>query len=157
LDDGMAVTPEVAAEAHRRLGFTPPTHLPRLRRLGFDGGLPPVLGEPYMHYVSALDDDGNEVAGIRPPEVSVPLATYTGWNVRHPDVGAPGELISMTGATIPFAPERSAARYKNKNDYLQQGRAGAEALVKEGYSLEEDVERILGRMERLWELYAPHQ
>ncbi len=31
--------------------------------------------------VPAVDADGNEIAGIRLPDVAVPLGTYTGWNV----------------------------------------------------------------------------
>ena len=45
-------------------------------------------GDP--HYVSALDEDGNETAGVRLPDVTVPLATFTGWNVRSScALGAP--------------------------------------------------------------------
>ena len=31
------------------------------------------------------------------------LATHTGWNLRHPQIGAPGLLLNLTGATVPFA------------------------------------------------------
>jgi len=150
LDDGTAISPEAATESYRRLGFAPPRHLPRLRRMEFET-LPPKLGEPYRHYVSALDGDGNEVAGIRPPEVAVPLATYTGWNTRHPEAGAPGELIPMIGATIPFSLETIARRYRDKEDYLQGGRTAAEALAKERYILEADIDPILARMAQLWD------
>ena len=30
--------------------------------------------------MSKVDADGNEVAGIRLPDIAAPLATYTGWN-----------------------------------------------------------------------------
>ena len=133
---------------------------------GVPDRLPPALGEPYVHYVCAVDPDGNEVTGIRPPEVAVPLATYTGWNVRDASCGATGELIPMTGSTIPFPrtdeeakarhdPRRSiAGRYSSKQDYLRQARAAAEALVSERYMLEEDVERVLARMGELWDLFS---
>ena len=39
------------------------------------------VGEAYPCSVSAVDNDGNEVAGIRLPEVAVPLDTHTGWNL----------------------------------------------------------------------------
>ena len=42
------------------------------------GRWPVKLGETYVDLVSAIDDDGNEVAGIRLPAVAAPLATYTG-------------------------------------------------------------------------------
>src|SRR5262249_25681456 len=38
--------------------------------------------------------DGNELAGIRLPNVAVPLATYTGWNFRSPSIGQPDELTA---------------------------------------------------------------
>src|SRR6185503_5469750 len=68
--------------------------------------LPPKIGAQYPSYVSAGDGDGNEVAGIRPVEVVVPLATVTGWNPRHPAQGAPGDLMQMIGSTLVFAPTR---------------------------------------------------
>ena len=43
---------------------------------------PPGLGEPYLTRVSKVDADGNEVAGIKMPEVAVPLGTFTGWEYR---------------------------------------------------------------------------
>ena len=36
------------------------------------------------------------------PELRAPLATYTGWNLRHPQIGAPDRLMSLIGSTIPF-------------------------------------------------------
>ena len=50
--------------------------------------------------------DGNEAAGIRLPDLSVPLATYAGWNLRHPDSGAPGQIMPQIGSTIPFPATR---------------------------------------------------
>ena len=47
------------------------------------------------------------MAGIRLPDLTVPLATYTGWNPRHPSQGAPEQSLRMHGATIPFAPTQS--------------------------------------------------
>jgi hypothetical protein len=41
---------------------------------------------PIRISVPAVDRDGNEVSGIRLPDVTTPLATYTGWNLRHPQM-----------------------------------------------------------------------
>ena len=68
---------------------------------------PPKAGAPYKTYVSTVDADGNEIAGIRPPELAVPLATFTGWNPRHPEQGAPGDLMQMMGSTLAFARTRA--------------------------------------------------
>src|SRR5262249_2055022 len=35
---------------------------------------------PLPHLVPQVDRDGNDLGGIRDPEVAVPLATTTGWN-----------------------------------------------------------------------------
>ena len=40
--------------------------------------------KPLPFLVPAVDADGNERAGIRTPEIAVPVATYTGWNFREP-------------------------------------------------------------------------
>ncbi|HYZ40791.1 MAG TPA: alpha/beta hydrolase domain-containing protein, partial [Stellaceae bacterium] len=101
--------------------MTFPAHLPRVVRRDFDPDaangvattLPPIEGEPYPHLVPAVDLDGNELSGIRLPDLSAPLASYTGWNLRHPQIGAPDKLMSLSRATIPFAAtrqERAAKR-----------------------------------------------
>jgi Alpha/beta hydrolase domain len=48
---------------------------------------PPIFnnkenGPIYPSYVPKTDADGNDVAGVRLPDVTVPLATYTGWALR---------------------------------------------------------------------------
>jgi hypothetical protein len=49
--------------------------------------VPPMFENPkngpiYPTYVPKTDEDGNDIAGIRLPDVTVPLATYTGWSLR---------------------------------------------------------------------------
>jgi hypothetical protein len=128
--------------------------------------LPPTEGEPYPHFVSGVDPDGNELSGIRLTDVTVPLATYTGWNLRHPQIGAPDRLMSLMGSTIPFPatkgeraakgdPRRSIEeRYPSKAAYLDQVRRAADGLIENGYLLPEDVERILAHSARRWDLLA---
>ena len=117
--------------------------------------------------VPQVDPDGNERAGIRLPDVAVPLATYTGWNFRKPEIGAPNELVSLLGASIPFAPTRAARdaahdprrsieeRYPSKDAYLKQVEQAADALVKAGYLIVDDEPRILQRAEDTWDLIVP--
>jgi len=113
--------------------------------------------------VPQVDSDGNERAGIRSVEQAVPVATYTGWNFRSPAVGAPKELVSLMGSSIPFAatddakrpddPRRSvASRYASKEQYLTRAREHADTLVKGGYLLAADVPQVIKRMEELWDL-----
>ena len=49
---------------------------------------PPKVGESFTVLVPQVDADGNDRAGIHLPEIAVPLATYTGWNLRDPSIGA---------------------------------------------------------------------
>jgi Alpha/beta hydrolase domain len=121
-------------------------------------------GAPLPLLVPAVDEDGNERAGIRLPAVAVPVATYTGWNFRQPSTGAPGELASLLGSSIPFPATRAAReaakdprrsieeRYATRDDYLEKVRAAADALVLRGYLLVDDVERIIQRSSDTWDL-----
>jgi hypothetical protein len=113
--------------------------------------------------VPQVDADGNELAGIRVAEVSVPLATTTGWNFRAERIGNPTTVYALLGSYIPFArtrAEREARRdprpsieerYKGRDDYLQRIRAAAGALVKERFILEQDVDDVVQRATRHWE------
>ena len=112
--------------------------------------------------VPRVDADGNEVAGIRVPELAVPLATTTGWNFRSERVGNPTTLYALLGSYVPFArtkAEREARRdprqsveerYRDRDDYLQRIRAAASALVKDRLLLQEDVDDVVQRATRHW-------
>ncbi len=161
LVDGTAIPVSNALAAYRAIpGMTIPDPALRqtTRRLDFGphmdegvGRYPPVQGEPYPAYVAAPDADGNETGGVRMPDVTVPVATYTGWNPRHPATGGPGQIVPMQGSTMPFprtAAERERTgdprrpldeRYRDRGDYLARVRAAAEGLVAARHLLAEDV------------------
>jgi hypothetical protein len=119
--------------------------------------LPVELKESYRVLVPKVDADGNEVAGLRLPEIAVPTATSAGWNVRAPQAGAAGELCYLEGSQVPFAKtkaEREARkdprlsleeRYKDRADYAERIKAVTTQLQREGYLLEEDATRIVNR------------
>jgi hypothetical protein len=108
--------------------------------------------QTYGARVAAVDADGNEIAGIRLPDVAVPLATYTGWNVYK---GQPGELCDRDGSYVPFArtrAERDASgdprlsieeRYRTRESYVAKVKAAADALVAERLLLPADAERYV--------------
>ena len=110
----------------------------------------PILSDNYTVLVSKTDSDGNELAGVRVPELVAPLATYTSWNLRTTN-HAPGDACPATGSTILFASTEAermangdprpslAARYSSKADYVNQVQAAAQALVTQRLLLEEDV------------------
>ncbi|MBT3532712.1 MAG: hypothetical protein HN478_02470, partial [Rhodospirillaceae bacterium] len=117
------------------------------------GRMPPKLtGEPYPDWVSAVDDNGNERGGIQMPDITVPVATHTGFNPRHEDTGGAGQLLEYVGSTVPFAKDlaaRQAAddprpslgeRYQGRDDYLGHVRRAAEELAEQHYILPDDIE-----------------
>ena len=53
------------------------------------------------------DADGNDLGTLLPAEVAVPLATYTGWNLRRREAGAEGMLASLAGSYLPFPRTRA--------------------------------------------------
>ena len=163
VDDGSALPPEALAKVFERIpGSCYPRHHALPQRQDFSN-LPPKPGRAYGSLVSAVDEDGNELAGIALPEVAVPLATHTGWNLRHPDIGGAEQLLIFAGSTIPFPRtrrEREAGgdprlsieeRYRSREEYLARVHQAAVALVKEGYLLEEDVELSATFAARLWD------
>jgi hypothetical protein len=175
--DGTSVEAESTAPFFRTLpGIRFPDRIVRPLRLDFGPDIergiatyPPEAGAPYRTYVSAIDADGNEVAGIRPPELAAPLATYTGWNPRHPDQGAPGDLMSMMGSTLPFPLTRAERertgdprpsieeRYPSRKAYLERVRETTQQLVAARHVLAEDVEAIVERARRLWDWIHEHR
>jgi hypothetical protein len=179
LDDGTAVPPETLADTFRAIsGVDFPEPLRRFSRLDFgpEEGIatnaPPVVGAPYPCLVPAVDEDGNEVCGIRLPYQTVPLATLTGWNLRHSDIGGAGQILStggasggtLAGSTIPFPttrevreatgdPRRSIAeRYATRENYLERVRQATEALIQARYLLAEDLEEILSQAAQHYDL-----
>jgi len=120
-------------------------------------------GAPLPLLVPQVDADGNERAGIRLPEVSVPLATYTGWNFRNSRIGGTGQLVSLLGSYIPFAStkaDRTAKRdprpsieerYASRDKYMDAINKAAAGLVKDGYLLPADVPAIAKRAADHWE------
>ena len=80
---------------------------------------PPQLGAPYRVLVPQVNADGNDVSGIRLPEVAVPLGTYTGWNVTVPqlsDLGLSnlGYLSGLIGGFEPFALTKEQREQKRR-------------------------------------------
>jgi hypothetical protein len=152
-------------------GITPPKEANGAYRLDFgsnwhDGIFsiqPPKVGKPFPILVPQVDADGNERDGVRLPEITVPLATYTGWNLRDPSIGAPGQRVSFEGSYFPFAktaverqqkgdPRKSIAeRYKSREDYLNLYSHAVDELVKQRWILEEDRPALIHRGEQEWD------
>ena len=181
ISDGTAVAPATTAKG---LEVAPGVELPKpvrkFTRLDFGPDplvptvVPATVGRDYPCLVSQVDADGNEVAGIRLPLVSVPLATHLGWNRRHADIGGEGQTLStggasggtLRGSSIPFAATRDEReetgdprlsieeRYASRQDFLDQIEAAARQLVSDGYLLEEDVEPMVAQAQEHHEAMA---
>ncbi|MEM7748548.1 MAG: alpha/beta hydrolase domain-containing protein, partial [Pseudomonadota bacterium] len=72
------------------------------------------VGPAYPCRVSDVDSDGNETGGVRMPDMMVPVATHTGFNVRHPKSGGDGQILEYVGLTHPFA--RTEAERQSNGD-----------------------------------------
>lgn len=122
---------------------------------------PPRVVGAYTVLVPKCDGDGNDLGTLLPPEVAVPLATYTGWNLRRKGVGADGELASLLGSYIPFAKTRAERmkssdsresieeRYGSFRTYQARFVGTCRRLAKDRYLLQEDVERLIAGREKL--------
>jgi hypothetical protein len=137
---------------------------PDFRSKGIVAYDPPKVGAPFPVLVPQVNSDGNETSGVRLPEQMVPLATYTGWNLRDPKIGAPDVIYNMVGSFIPFAKtkaEREASgdprfsieeRYHDKEEYLRKVKEAAVTLSSSGFLLSEDVEKVGAKAAARWDL-----
>jgi Alpha/beta hydrolase domain len=173
--DGTLVS---AAEVKTRFpqipGLTPPEAPDRLcvqeHGPDFERGIiakePPEVHKTkeYAVLVPQVDADGNDLPGIRTPHIEVPLATFTGWNLRLPGC-AENDLASLNGSYLPFAKaaeERSASgdprpsvqeRYRSRAHYVRAIAMAAQRLVDRRLLLEEDADRYvaLAMQEGAWD------
>ena len=116
---------------------------------------PPRFRGDYKVLAPRCGPDGNELGCLLPAEVAVPVATYTGWNLRKADVGAEGQLVSLTGSYIPFPvtkadrertgdPRMSVhERYGSLDEYIRQFTLACDKLRAGGYLLDEDATRLI--------------
>ena len=182
LDDGTAVESHTLLERFDRLpGVRAPSQTTRAIRLDYGPEshlgrtikLPADEGEEFPALVADLDESFNERGGIRLPDLTVPVATYTGWNLRDESIGNPGLFIGITGGlagwTLPLPATQAAReaagdprasieeRYTGREDYLEQVTQAAMELVAEGYLLEEDVGEVVDLAGRKYDYWAAQE
>ena len=116
----------------------------------------PVNGPIYPSFVPKTDSDGNDIAGVRLPDVTVPLATYTGWALRsgaqaNDGCEAAGQYIPFTRTQV----EREASgdsrpsveeRYPSFGQYYSEVIRAIDGLVKDRLMLCEDADSEQARL-----------
>src|SRR5262249_41795652 len=117
----------------------PPSRYPRLDDGTLDADLRP-----------STDADGNEVAGLRHPDVSVPLGTLGGWTSGNPPTGGADRLVRATVSTTPFSAEFTHPRYPSREIFLEKINAAAQKLAVERYMLPDDVAGVIGASSERW-------
>ncbi|HTU90119.1 MAG TPA: alpha/beta hydrolase domain-containing protein [Gemmataceae bacterium] len=138
---------------------------PRFADEGIITVAPPRVVGKYVVLVPRSDPDGNDLGTLLPPEVAVPLATYTGWNLRRREAGAEAMLANLLGSYIPFPrtkAERLATgdprssleeRYGSFASYQRQFTDSCNKLIGDRYLLGEDARRLIAAREKYRNLF----
>ena len=127
---------------------------------GVVSNLPPSLKDrrAYPVFVSKVDADGNEVAGVRLPPVAAPTATTTGWALRRAGF-AENDGGEADGQHIPFAvtkeermatgdPRRSLEeRYGDHPGYVRAVAEAARQLEQDRFLLPADAQAYIDEAE----------
>jgi hypothetical protein len=173
--DGTLVTRNDCEQRFPRIpGVTFPSwiHDPVVADFGpkfFETGIitrePPEVRFSYSAWVPKTDANGNDVGTLNLPDVAVPLATYTGWNLRKKEVGAENQLANLLGSYIPF-PRTKAERdktgdqrvsieecYGSFDNYRKRYVEACDALVRGRYLLAEDANRLIEGRDKVRSLF----
>lgn len=114
----------------------------------------PEAGPQYRPLVPRVDADGQDIAGIRLPDVAAPRGTHTGWNLYAEPFPA-GELCDREGSLLPFAATKAerdargdprpslAERYPDPSAYGDAVARAVDALVADRLLLREDGDRLV--------------
>lgn len=121
---------------------------------GVIDNLIPVVLSTHRPLVPKVDAVGNDLAGIRQPEVGAPTATLTGWNTRTASF-TDGDLCDLNGMMIPLhrtKAQRLAAGdprpsleelYGTHLGYVDRVAAVAHELQEDRLMLQEDVDEYI--------------
>lgn len=165
LERGTAATADAAIESFPKLvGVRTPSNANRLFFKSFGPAFHKgVIEEPpsvdytqeYKVLVPTTTVDGFEHAGLKTPDLLVPLATYTGWSVRpdFPEYAAgPTVLGGVHGSTFELQPTAALRitkadprlsieeRFGSREEYVERVKKAAMILVQQRVLLEEDAQ-----------------
>jgi len=169
--EGQLVSPE---EALRKFPKIPGVNLPATpSRLplwnygadfderGITTVFPPeaIAGKEYPIQVPQVDADGNDLGGVRYPDMQAPIATYMGWALRKAGF-AEGELLMTNGSIKAFARTKAERekegdprlsieeRYPTHQAYIAIVKRAVDELVEQGLMLQEDGDRYVEAAEK---------
>lgn len=173
INDETAIKPEVLIEKVNNIldiNTPDPEKVWLIRRVDMGerasegiGRLPAEEFETYQNFVSNVDEDANETGGIRMPDLTVPLGSHFGWNLRHPDTKEPDQQIAMQGISMFFAVTKEDRdkkgdrrlsineRYKTKEEFLNKVKQETGKLLDQNYILAEDVEIVISACEERYD------
>jgi hypothetical protein len=115
---------------------------------------PPIARQEYPTLLPQVDEDGNDLDGLRSVTLRAPLGTYTGWNVRKAGFSG-GDACDLNGGYIPFALTRAqrqanrdprpslVERYGSLAGYTAVATEAAHHLVHHGYLLPSDEQNAI--------------
>lgn len=112
---------------------------------------PPREGAAYKILVAQVDADGNEVGGVKLPELMVPLGSYSGWNLRTAAIGNPERMTAFTGSFFPFSQAEIRKRYQDKQHYLERFRQACADAAAKRVVLAGDTEKMTANASQLWD------
>jgi len=113
--------------------------------------------------VPRVDADGNDLGGIRMPDLAVPLGTAAGWVFRPPSMGSPNSLVMLRGAWTPFAATKTQRektgdprpsleeRYASKDEFMTKVSAAIQQLIERRLMLESDREPQMKQASQRWD------
>jgi hypothetical protein len=111
---------------------------------------PPIPLLSYPGLLPQVDQDGNDLGGLRSTTLQVPLGTYTGWNTRRAGFSE-GDSCDLTGSYIPFAVHRAnraagdprlslEERYGSHAAYVAAVTNAAQTLLQQRFLLPSDAQ-----------------
>jgi hypothetical protein len=154
IDDGTLTAAE-AVKWPALASLVPPRTANDVSPLG-DWTNPQPQTRTWRALVPRLNADGNEVAGIRLPDIAAPRGTFTGWNLYKPPLPA-GELADREGTFLAFAATQAereqsadprpslAERYPSHEAYVARVQEVVAELRRDRLLLDEDATAYVNR------------
>jgi hypothetical protein len=154
IDDGTLVAAE-AVKWPKLAPLVPPRAMNDVSPIE-DWTNPQPPSRVWQARVPQVDADGNEIAGIRLPDIAVPRGMFTGWNLYKPPLPA-GELADREGTFLAFAATQAereqsgdprpalSERYATKDAYVARVQELVNALQRDRLLLEEDAAAYAAR------------